>query len=77
MRRMSDVFGLPVTATNLVHVANETTLDDDKAVIHAINHVDALADALELLLSDKAIFKIDNKNHAQAVSALVDYRGDE
>jgi hypothetical protein len=90
MKRMSDVFELPVRATNLIHVANETTLEDDKAIIHAINHVDALADALEALTSDYTNYLAVNDtdltdDHAAAlnvkmnlaIAVLAAYRGEK
>ena len=52
MKRMNEVFGLPVFEKNLMRIADSTTLEDDAAIIHAINHVDALADALAFMLSE-------------------------
>jgi len=77
MKRMSDVFELPITATNLIHVANETALEDDKAIIHAINHFDALADALESLTSDIESNNNPRYSYECAIAALAAYRGEK
>lgn len=109
MKRMSDVFMLPVIASLMDHEhAGEITqsgeshycLEDSRywmasdaehieAAAHAINHVDALADALEALTSDYASYraingidltddhnsKLDVKMNS-AIAALAAYRGE-
>ena len=90
MKKMSDVFELPLAVEFVgageFHIKNHSrhvpaicsySSDQAFAVAHAINHVDALADVLESLLNDKAMIHFNNKKHMQAVSALVDYRGEE
>ncbi len=82
MKRMNEVFDLPVTAKSLTHVANYTSLEDDAAIIHAINHVDALADALKDVLEMAWILSEDGKAEfnqrtpvVKAKAALAAYRG--
>lgn len=87
MKKMSEVFELPTSHSGefIFNKDRESdwcigSFDEHEQAQHAsraINHVDALADALEALLSDKAINHLNNKNHALAVSALVDYRGEK
>ena len=81
MKRMNEIFDLPVTDKNLTHVANYTSLEDDMAIIHVINHVDNLADALEgcmnaiaynATISEKAI-----EQYMVAKAALAAYRGEK
>ena len=84
MKRMNEIFNLPVTDKNLTHVANYTSLEDDAAIIHAINHVDALADALNDVLEMAWILSEDDKTEfnqrtpvIKAKSALAAYRGEK
>jgi hypothetical protein len=79
MKKLSDIFELPVSGQDVseFYYLDCSDEEDDDAIAHAINHFDALADALELILGDKAIFNIDSKSHAKAVSVLVDYRGEK
>lgn len=81
MKRMSEVFDLPVDGLCLSYLlADETTSSDDDAIAHAINHVDALADALESVLntsrgtSGRIIIEIDDEQ--KLVAALAAYRGE-
>jgi hypothetical protein len=82
---MSDVFELPIDESDAFAYGFNTIESAHKIgrcssaqhAAHSINHIDALADALELILDDKAIFNIDSKSHAKAVSVLVDYRGEK
>jgi hypothetical protein len=83
MKRMSDVFVLPLTQENGVvteasgNQCGEFNLaSESKYAAHAINHADALADALELLLSDKAMIHVGNDKHLQARAALAAYMGE-
>lgn len=82
MRRMNQVFALPITGENLSGTirAGMTDTNEESAIAHAINHVDSLADALETLL-DAVLFKkaedsINNQIIA-AAKALAAYRGDK
>ena len=60
MKRMNEVFELPVNASLLGFVFDHTTLDDDKSIANAINHIDSLADALESLTSDYVSYRAVN-----------------
>ena len=54
MKRMNEVFELPINGRSLPGlIEDDTTRDDDIAIAHAINHVDALADALGCILMIK------------------------
>ena len=76
--KMSEIFDLPVTSDDLyeIFVHYGTTEDQDEAVANVINHADALADALELI-----IFLVDVTNEDEsrdldlAKAALAAYRG--
>lgn len=46
MKRMNEVFELPVIGSELEWRLSETTMHEDTAIAHAINNADALADAL-------------------------------
>lgn len=82
MRRMNQVFALPITGENLSGTIRSgmTDTNEESAIAHAINHVDSLADALETLLdavlSKKAEDSINNQIIA-AAKALAAYRGDK
>jgi hypothetical protein len=87
MKRMDVFIELPVSVVDdwiVESIGNRITEFDNcwqaKAVAHAINHVDALADALEVLLdailSKKAEDSINNQIIA-AAQALSKYRGDK
>ncbi len=78
MKRMNEIFDLPVTDKNLTHVANYTSLEDDAAIIHAINHVDALADALEFMIANNWCSSFNRKEaERKAKAALSAYRGEK
>lgn len=86
MKNMNQVFDdMPLHIngiTSMMDIYQQSNPDEPHQLVakhaaHAINHVDALADALDALLNDKAINHLNNKNHALAVSALVDYRGEK
>lgn len=89
MKRMNEVFELPARshcygedAVDLFddrHTWQATFNSDDqaKAAAHAINHVDALADALELLLRDSCMLHVSKDKHLQAIAALAAYRGEK
>jgi len=73
MKRMSEVFKLPVVLT----VAGATSKQVERVNLsaHAINHVDALADALEGLLNRLHYEGCDFADMAVAATALEAYRG--
>ena len=83
MKRMSEVFDLPVHIDGIIgirsHGLNSTFEQDDHAA-HAINHVDALADALLGLVAvvdenDLGKFGLIALNNAE--KALKAYRGEK
>jgi len=84
MKRMSDVFVLPLTQENGVvteasgNRCGEFNLDSEsKYAAHAINHVDALGDALLELLELASDAGLQNRNSFLiAQSALAAYRGE-
>jgi non-ribosomal peptide synthetase component E (peptide arylation enzyme) len=83
MKRMNEVFELPTRAA-LVHVVmgaqkqGVLPITADEHAAHAINHVDALADALELMI-DNNWKSAHERQCAQLVakSALSAYRGEK
>lgn len=80
MKKMSEVFELPISHERLeVYGPKRAGIpyaEAEKHAAHAINHVDALADALELLLNDKAMIHASNEKHLQAKAALAAYSGE-
>lgn len=90
MKLMSDIFALPLSGLDVGPTMNCTSIGDDDAIAHAINHIDALADALESLLTDynqyRAVNEIDMtddhsaKLHLKMMNAdqvLKSYRGEK
>lgn len=88
MKRMDEVFELPVSlAVNYLFdaedndVARFESCHQSKAAAHAINHVDALADALEMLLKELDSTYIGSANLSDRIhdadAALAAYRGDK
>jgi len=90
MKRMNEVFDLPVNEIDVFEAMQNYSEESDAAICNAINHVDALADALESLTSDytsyKAINDIDlTDDHSfalevkmnAAIAALAAYRGEK
>lgn len=95
MKRMSEVFKLPVSSGDRGYYADDvfqaggngewcsTFCTDEQAqhAAHAINHVDALADALSALIKmvddkeDVDMFR--NSAYKESVQALAAYRGDK
>lgn len=73
MKRMSDFFRLPVNPEYLC------IIDAEDEVAHAINNVDALADALEAALPtlqyNRSISDSADRIYTDAVLALQAYRG--
>jgi hypothetical protein len=77
MKRMSDVFELPITDNNLGYVIDRTTYEEDLLIIRAINHVDALADALARVVmnaEDRAFELWLDKNHPSGDVSEVQYK---
>lgn len=93
MKRMSEVLNIRVVKNAFYDASNDSWIcafvDEEKAqrAAHAINHVDALADALEIMLSDNSTMSKwlsdnywdaeDSENFKQAKKALAAYRGDK
>jgi hypothetical protein len=91
MKRMSEVFELPVDQKKLELYGYEAGEMQDvpyhvaeEHAAHAINHVDALADALDKLLDEVAGDSIHNylseeacKAHDAGIAALNAYRGEK
>jgi hypothetical protein len=90
MKRMNEVFELPVDEMDICEAVDHYSEEKDAAIVRAVNHVDALADALESLTSDytsyKAINDIDlTDDHSFALevkmnaakAALAAYRGEK
>ena len=75
MKRMNDVFDLPMKGCDVGVTMSYTSADDDNAVANAINHVDALADALDYLIQN-ADGKVNMLVLLQANDALDAYRGE-
>jgi len=79
MRRMNEVFALPITGENLSGTIRSgmTDTNEESAIAHAINHVDALADALESLINFTSSFGAHNDSIRAAKAALSAYRGNK
>lgn len=79
MKRVSDVFILPVRITEMVVDGAEAcyaTGEQEDCASLAINHADSLADALEGLLSRLHYEGCDFADMAVAGTALAKYRGE-
>ena len=87
MKRMSEVFDLPLHELDIAYCVN-TSSEADALAARAINHVDALADAFESLVTDYnqycAVNGIDITDdhcanlHEKMVDALLAaYRGEK
>lgn len=82
MKRMSEVFELPISGVKLERAILEAAFctEQDYAA-HAINHIDALADALDVLLKELDLTYVQNASLSDAIEsadmALVAYRGDK
>lgn len=71
MKKMSDVFELPVNYAVVVRYTVDLTKDETIALQNAINNVDALADALEFALSVLAHCKADAGYSSRQTKAAV------
>lgn len=76
MKRMSEVFELPVSDLDVFYSIHSVT-DAETHAAYAINHVDALADALEMMIDMYCEGNLPNKATLDACSALAAYRGDK
>lgn len=77
MKKMSDILSLPINGYDLRQAVKETSHEEDNDIAHAINHVDALADALEMLM-DWNVKNVTIEHHPIydiAHSKLAAYRG--
>lgn len=81
MKRMSEVFKLPVNGFELEYLMSKTTGDDDDSIARAINNVDTMADALDACVkvlgqmpAGEPANESDRAYH-QALDALSAYRG--
>lgn len=84
MKRMSEVFELPVSnnevyiSPNLIERSKGKSSEILEHAAHAINHIDALADALEALLECAAENNLEGLfAYDDAEDALAAYRGDK
>jgi len=81
MKRMSEVLELPVSADDFADPFYPNDKRQDEYIAHAINHVDALADALQLLLTQVSKVYSTSKElgNAEEVAhaALAAYRGEK
>lgn len=79
MKRMSEVFELPLSYVDVAEFTVNLTIDEVFHVRAAINHVDALADALGALLKELDLTYVPSSNLSDAIEsadmALVAYRG--
>lgn len=83
MKRMSEVFELPLSYVDVAEFTVNLTVDEVFHVRAAINHVDALADALaacaDILGEMEATENVSDTERAycRAIEALAAYRGDK
>lgn len=87
MKRMSEVFELPVQAVDIEWLTMQSSDDTDEAIAQAINYIDVLADALSDIVFDYfATINLSNvdmatlnpelhKKMTVATDALAAYRG--
>lgn len=78
MKKMIEVFELPIDGHELPDLIIYTTTGvEDDAIAHAINHVDALADALEFMIANNWSGSLNRKEaENKAKAALAAYRGE-
>lgn len=78
MKPMNEIFDLPIDGSELSYqMAYRIDSDEEEAVAHAINHVDALADALEDLIISCRASGSNILACTYAEAALAAYRGDK
>jgi hypothetical protein len=81
MKKISDVFELPIDHKQLeLYGAKEkqgiSFCEAEEHAAHAINHVDALADALESIINASQLYMEDWSVLDDAKAALAAYRGE-
>ena len=85
MKRMSEVFDLPVSDMDLAYLTSQAedgsmTFAENircKHAAHAINHADKLAHALASMLVEHSKHQLPNKVSIEAALVLEAYRGAE
>jgi hypothetical protein len=79
MKRMSDVFELPVMPPTTKEAIGMTERQVDRmtCAAHAINHADALADALEWMIEIAENSNTGNYEYKEVIAALAVYRGEK
>jgi hypothetical protein len=76
MKRVNEVFELPVDEMDICEAVDHYSEEKDAAIVRAINHVDALADALADLIEESKNYAANFKSeYYGAIDALEDYRG--
>jgi hypothetical protein len=77
MKRMNEVFELPVNEMDVFEAMQNYSEENDAAICNAINHVDALADALSCIVmnaEDSAFESWLDKNHPSGDVSEVQYK---
>jgi len=77
MKRVDQIFELPVDEMDVLQAIDNFSEEKDEAIVRAINHIDALADALDDLLCDIENGGASRYNYEIALQALAAYRGDK
>ena len=80
MKKLSDVFELPVSGQDVseFYYLDCSDEEDDDAIARAINHVDALADALEFMIANNWSHSFNRREaEARAKAVLAAYRGEK
>ena len=78
MKRMNELFKLPINGHDLREAIIQTSYKEDTTIAHAINNVDALADALDALLASSIRMAGSSEFYQaqdDAQAALNAYRG--
>lgn len=76
MKRMSEVFELPIDGYDLKQTMIQATQAEGNSIAHAINHADALADALAVMIQNNwHTAHIRREAQKIAEEALAAYRG--
>jgi hypothetical protein len=77
MKRVNEVFELPVDEIDICEAVDHYSEEKDAAIVRAVNHVDALADALECIVmnaEDSAFESWLDKNHPSGDVSEVQYK---
>lgn len=73
--KVSDFIELPIDAEELFEeIFPYTSRAEDRVIINCINHADALADALAVMIVEHSKHQLPNKASLQAALALEAYR---